>query len=149
MGGGVGGWLDVRIDKKHREHVNLDAMYSHWPYGMLLCMNTTTSPKLLIAACTIRRPDSSIYVDAKIRAAKETGMKTALVDISTEDISPAALETKVRCMWTYVCLPYDVLLTRYTRAVAVSRSYRPSAIGGGATRIPSICTHRAISTICL
>lgn len=43
----------------------------------------------------IRRPDSSIYVDAKIRAAKETGMKTTLVDIPTEGLSPTALEAEV------------------------------------------------------
>lgn len=44
-----------------------------------------------------RRPDSSIYVDAKIRAAKETGMKTTLVDIPIEGLSPTSLEAQVRC----------------------------------------------------
>eukprot|EP00904_Undaria_pinnatifida_P013582 jgi/Undpi1/9354/HiC_scaffold_26.g11812.m1 len=41
------------------------------------------------------RPDSSIYVDAKLRAAKAAGMKTALVDIPTEGLSPTDLEAKV------------------------------------------------------
>eukprot|EP00903_Cladosiphon_okamuranus_P006434 g6295.t1 len=41
------------------------------------------------------RPDSSIYVDAKIRAAKAVGMKTTLVDVPTEGLSPAALEAMV------------------------------------------------------
>lgn len=50
-----------------------------------------------------RRPDSSIYVDAKIRAAKAVGMKTALVDIPTEGLSPTALEAMVRVR--AVCLP--------------------------------------------
>lgn len=51
---------------------------------------------------TLRRPDSSIYVDAKIQAAKETGMKTTLVDISSEGLSPTALEAKVRSCLTPV-----------------------------------------------
>lgn len=50
--------------------------------------------------CTFRRPDSSIYVDAKLRAAKATGMKTTLVDIPTEELAPADLEAKVGCLWT-------------------------------------------------
>lgn len=48
----------------------------------------------------IRRPDSSIYVDAKLRAAKAAGMKTALVDIPTEGLSPTDLEAKVWSLWT-------------------------------------------------
>ncbi|CAM9684180.1 unnamed protein product [Ascophyllum nodosum] len=41
------------------------------------------------------RPDSSIYVDAKVRAANGTGMMTALVNIPTEGVAPTALEAQV------------------------------------------------------
>lgn len=43
-----------------------------------------------------RRPDSSIYVAAKMLAAEATGMKTTLVDIPTDAMSPNDLETKVK-----------------------------------------------------
>ena len=43
-----------------------------------------------------RRPDSSIYVDAKIRTANETGIATTLVDIPVDGVSPSALEAQVK-----------------------------------------------------
>lgn len=50
---------------------------------------------LCVPAHRLSRPDSSIYVEAKIRAAGAVGMQTVLVDAPTEGVSAKDLEEMV------------------------------------------------------
>lgn len=80
------------------------------------------------------RADSSIYVDAKIRAASGVGIKTELIDIPTDDATAAALEERVLAkirtlnanpdidgIVVQMPLPAGVDEARVTKAIAVHK----------------------------